>query len=64
MPAKQQNERYGDSEVGNERDERPGLYLYNCLSRAAATSDFTMIGMTSVSRRILSSCAISSTISK
>src|ERR1700733_8689983 len=42
----------------------PGLYLYDCPTRVAATSDFTMIDMTSVSRRILSSYAISSTISK
>lgn len=63
MQAKQQNVRYGDSEVGDQRDERPDLYLYDCPTRVAATSDFTMIDMTSVSRRILSSCVISSTIS-
>ena len=64
MQAKQQNERYGGSEVSDQRDERPDLYLYDCPAIVAATSDFTMIDMTSVSRRILSSCVISSTIPK
>jgi hypothetical protein len=46
-------------------NEMKGLFYISRLPYwSRCTSDFTMNDMTSVSRRILTSCAISSTISK